>query len=477
MGVDDWRQANRQLRDALAEAGWTGQQLATAVNIAGRETGVMLSYDRTAVAHWLAGTQPRSPVPELLAEALSRRLGRLVNPRELGLLPPAGAAGLPTQAGASYSRRALSRDLAQIHNEDALSALAALADSRAVSGQTAGQPAYSLAALTLPGWSSEAMPLPLRANPADGAPARLTAASIASAEHMARLCRAYDAAFGGSYARPAAAWYLAELTPKLRAAVPPARQRRLLTAATEIAHLCAFMCFDDGLHGLSQRYYRAALALAAENGDQAAYAITLRAMSAQAYSLGHSRESRRLAESAAESTRRLEPVYQAFVLGQLAVARAADGDGSGALVSLTAVERRLHQAATATRPIGGYHRASLAYQQAVVRSLLGDQHGAIAALCISIRHRPVTERRSRAITLASLAELQLSVGHLDEAVQTWHQFLDDYPYLRSGRVTAAFQMLRRRIRPHSRNAAARTLMQRAAAQAALARADQLPDTL
>lgn len=47
------------------------------------------------------------------------------------------------------------------------------------------------------------------------------------------------------------------------------------------------MCFDDEQHGLAQRYYRTALSLAVQAGDPVAYAITLRAMSVQARSLGH----------------------------------------------------------------------------------------------------------------------------------------------------------------------------------------------
>ncbi|MFD7512563.1 hypothetical protein ACFV5N_24940, partial [Streptomyces sp. NPDC059853] len=57
------RGPNHQLRALLREAGWTQQELARAVNTLGTETGTPLRYDRTAVAHWLSGTQPRHPVP------------------------------------------------------------------------------------------------------------------------------------------------------------------------------------------------------------------------------------------------------------------------------------------------------------------------------------------------------------------------------------------------------------------------------
>lgn len=473
-------QPNLSLRDALAEAGWTGQQLATAVNAAGREIGLTLSFDRTAVAHWLAGTHPRSPTPGLIAEVFSRRLGRLVSPADLGL-SRATAETAPAPAGGSGSRLAPTqvsgRDLTQPDNGDVAPALAALADVHAaMASRAARQPAYNLAALAVPGWPQRGVLLPRRRVPARGT-AWVTAADVTAAERLAQLFATCDTAFGGGYVRPAAAFYLAaDLSPKLRAPAHPARRRALFAAAAEIAYLCAFACFDDDLHGLGQRYYHAALRLAAENGDQAAYAITLRGMSVQAGSLGHRQEARRLAEAAADNVRRVDPIRQAFLLGQLAVAGAAEGDRTGSLASLAAAEHRLDQATSATPLIGAYHRASLAHQQGAVRSFLGDKHGAIAALSVSIRHRPGTERRARAVTLAALAELQLAVGHLDEAVETWHRFLDDYPYLHSGRVSAALRALRGNIRPHTKNPAVRALMDRATGHTAPPRrwTDQAP---
>jgi tetratricopeptide (TPR) repeat protein len=461
------RQPNLRLRDALAEAAWTGQQLATAVNAAGREIGLTLSFDRTAVAHWLAGTRPRSPTPKLIAEVFSRRLGHPVTPADLGLIP-ATAGAAPVPAGGSGSRlvstEALTQGLIQPESEEVVAALAALADSHGTTGpRSARQPAYSLAALAVPGWPQRDLLLPRQPAPAQST-AAVTAADVVAAEHLAQLFATCDAAFGAGPVRPAAAFYLAaDLSPKLYAPARPARRRRLFAVTAEIAYLCGFECFDDELHGLGQRYYRAALRLAAENEDQATYAITLRGMSVQACSLGHHQEARRLAEAAAGSVRRVEPIRQAFLLGQLAVAGAADGDRAGALASLAAAEHRLDRATSASVLIGAYHLASLAHQQGAVQSFLGDKHGAIAALSVSIRHRPGTERRARAVTLAALAELQQAVGHLDEAVETWHRFLDDYPYLHSRRVTTALHALRRNIRPHTRNPAVRALMQRATA--------------
>src|SRR2546430_2707751 len=82
------RTPNQALRRLLDQAGWSGARLAREVNSLGAEQGTALHYDRTSVAHWLAGSRPRPPVPSLVAEALSRRLGSPVRPQDTGLTAP-----------------------------------------------------------------------------------------------------------------------------------------------------------------------------------------------------------------------------------------------------------------------------------------------------------------------------------------------------------------------------------------------------
>src|SRR5918999_3124688 len=241
-------------------------------------------------------------------------------------------------------------------------------------------------------------------------------------------------------------------------------RRRLLTAATQLTYLCAFMCFDDELHGLAQRYYGTTLRLAAENGDGVRYAITLRAMSVQAHSLGHHRYAVQLAEAAAATAGRTGPARKAFLLGQLAVATATDHDHGRAVSCLSAAERALDKSSSSgadEEVMGRYHYAAFAHQEAAVRAGLGDTAGAVDALNTSIRHRPANERRSRAITLARLAEFQLRRGHLEEAALAWHRFLDGYSDLASGRVTTALTALRALLRPYARHPAAQGVLHRA----------------
>lgn len=175
--------------------------------------------------------------------------------------------------------------------------------------------------------------------------------------------------------------------------------------------------------------------------------------------IGHHRQAVDLAIAAVHAApSATEAQTSAFLLGQLAVAHAAAGDRWEAIQHLSVAERHMDRAQDApAQLIGGCHTASLAHQQAAVRANLGDRAGAIRALTISIRHRPASERRARAITLARLAELHMDTGELEAACQAWQRFLQDYPHLRSRRVSRAATSMHTRLRPHQNNSAVITL--------------------
>ncbi|MFD0890311.1 hypothetical protein ACFQ08_37705, partial [Streptosporangium algeriense] len=151
------RRPNRRLRALLAEAGWSGQQLADAVNAAGLEAGVSARYDRTAVAHWLTGTRPRPPVPDLIAEALTRRLNRRITPADAGL-----ATSSQRRSGSARTAPAL----------DALPA----------PGVAGAATVYSLTALTVPTWAQAADHFAGQAPAAPPRPASVEAADAHGAQ-------------------------------------------------------------------------------------------------------------------------------------------------------------------------------------------------------------------------------------------------------------------------------------------------------
>lgn len=71
-GVRRPRAANEQLRALIGECGISHKGLARRVVALGAARGMRgLGYDHSSVARWLAGAQPRDPVPALIAEVLS----------------------------------------------------------------------------------------------------------------------------------------------------------------------------------------------------------------------------------------------------------------------------------------------------------------------------------------------------------------------------------------------------------------------
>lgn len=436
--MDGFRAGNRALRALLDESGWTQEALARAVNAAAAEVGVRSGYDRTSVAHWLVGTRPRAGAVLLLAEVLSRRLGRAITPAMLGLdLGPMRAS-----APAPASRRA----------QDVLADLVSIdADPRRC---------HSLARIPYE------LGLPDAAGPADqrrGAPPlRVGAAEVRALDLAVDVFATLTDSLGGGHGRTALAVFLADdVTGWLHAHATDADRDALLTGAARLVLLLARTHIDHYAHGLAQRYLRTALDLATEADDHSTRAIILRTMSTQAYDIGHPRTALRLAEAAESVARGTPAAVHAFLHAQLAVCRAADGDRSGTVESLAVAEQLGQRAGEPDSLFTSYSDTSLQYQRAQALSALHDHHGAVNALRISLRHRSPTDIRAHALIYADLAKLQLRIGHLQEACVAWDGFLDIYPRLNTVRADRELAQLRQGLRPHQRQPAAQQVLVRA----------------
>jgi hypothetical protein len=174
-------------------------------------------------------------------------------------------------------------------------------------------------------------------------------------------------------------------------------------------YVCGFMCFDDEVYGIAQHHYLIGLRLSAEAGDHFAHSMILRAPSLQARLLGHRNAAVDLAEAAVRATAKQVPVHaRACLLGRLGAVQAVAGDHRSGAATLEAAERNFSHAEDCTSSIDGCHPASLDYQRAVAAVCVGDRANAIRSLEWSARRRFQSEQRARAITLARLAELQLS---------------------------------------------------------------------
>ncbi|GAA2071908.1 Tat pathway signal protein [Streptomyces albiaxialis] len=485
------RPANHTLRALLEETEWTQAAFAHAITRVGAEVGIHLRYDRTSVAHWLRGSRPDPRVQRLIAEALSRRLGRPVTVAELGMRSARTAAGQRDRRGQRPHRAprgAPSDDegaeggdpsgpAAPVHPADRLTALTA----PVVPAPRADAPPpapYRLRLLSEPAQQPRPArsPLPSRAGRGRGQPAATGVpgarppgeGEVASVHEHARFFALQADRHGGGHIRTSLAAYLSGLVRTLRSGGDSAHHRGMLAGAARLSFLLARVYADEGRHGLAQRAFLTAAELAAEGDDPEGVALARRALSSQAHQLGHPRESLALAEAACGAAPAgADPSARAFLYAGLAVARAGLGDRERAMDALRSAEHQLARApadlTTGPRspggePVGSYQDAALLYQSSQVRAALGDRSGAIGDLRSSLRSRPAAERRSRALCQAELAELLLSCGRLEEACGSWKGFLEDCALVRSGRVREARARMPALLRPYARERCVQSLL-------------------
>lgn len=437
--MKDTRATNRALRALLDESGWTQEALARAVNAAAAEIGLRLRYDRTSVAHWLTGARPRADVVRLLAEVLSRRLGRPVTATTLGLDPA------PTPPSTPLRRPA----------REALADLAGI-DADPYRRHRLIHLPYRL---DLPDPDE---PTVLSREPAQP-PRRVGAAEVRALQLAVDAFAPLTDSLGGGHGRTALAAFLADdVTGWLQAHATDRTRHDLLTGAARLALLLARTHIDQYAHGLAQSYLRIALSLATEADDPSTTVIILRTLSTQAQGIGHPRTALRLAEAAENAARGTPSPVRSFLHAQLAVCRAADGDRRAAVVSLSCAERL---GGRADEPSPGlftsYAGTALQYQRAQTLSALHDHDGAVGALKTSLRNRSPADIRARALVSAGLARLHLRIGHLEEACTAWESFLDLYPRLNSVRADHELAQLLQGLRPYHRQPAAERLRARA----------------
>ncbi|ATW52837.1 transcriptional regulator [Streptomyces peucetius subsp. caesius ATCC 27952] len=314
-------------------------------------------------------------------------------------------------------------------------------------------------ALTIPGWPdvigrAEAV--------TSGRTTRVGMSEVDMVIAMTERVSELDDQFGGRHARPMAASFMVNTVASyLRADAREDVRKAMLSAASDLLYLTGYMAVDEGLHGLAQRYYVKALELAGAAEDHLTYCTTLRGMSVQAVDLHHEGKATELADAAAAASPKAGPRMRAFLAGQQAHATAQTGDRTGALRYIREAEGAMERAESRGKAFGSYDPAALNYHISQVRYELGDVSGAIEAMQESDKVRYSVYRRARVRHRATLAERQLEIGHLEAACATWHQALDDYPMVQSGRADDRIRTMFGLLRPHLKNATARDLYDRA----------------
>ncbi len=428
------KQTNIRLTALVAESRLSHAALARAFvrvaveNDAPELTGV----GRSHVSHWISGTRPSGRGPALLAEALSRHLGRPVTPEDLGLADPTTISGA-RDATAKLDWR--------------VDTLAALADLRRDDvdlerRRVLGAAAYSVAALALPEdvWWQQMTARSRRRASTGGLVVGQT--DVEAVREMIAMFSTIDQRRGGGHARSAAYRYLTnDVEMYLHGAFRSDHVRRdLFSAAGELAYLVGWMAFDSSEHAAAQRFFSVALKLAAEAQNPALAGHILRAMAHQAVDLGHPPQALELASASVDGDRygQATPRERALLGVVHARALAISDQPSKATQALLRASDDLRTAEPGDNDparVFFFGEASLAHETACALRDINDRSSAIEEFNRSVRTRKSTTfTRTHAVTLGYLGALHLQQGDIDQACSTWSEALTAMEGIRSGRT-------------------------------------------
>ncbi|GGK97195.1 hypothetical protein Ppa06_64900 [Planomonospora parontospora subsp. parontospora] len=432
------RQPNRSLQRLIAEAGFTYKGLARNLNELGRARGLSgLKYDHSSVLRWLGGQRPREPVPALLAEIFSLRLGRTVTPEDMDMSATTASLDVGQEFPHTWDEGVAS--VTALWRAD-VERRRFLVDSTFAIG------AGSVGAVR---W----LTLPTESRPVAGGSRRVGTTDIAAIREVTRSFGELDNRFGGGRIRSAVVKYLdTAVAPLLNdGSYAEATGRELASAAAELTRLAGWMAYDLEHHGVAQRYLIQALRLARGAGDHGLGGEILAGMSHQAAYIGQPAHALDLARAARLSAQR------AGVFSLLAEAHALEAHAQALLGDRTACRAALHQAELAfdrRRPgdepewIAYFDEA---YLSAKVAHCFRDLRDGTQAVRHARRSLEMDGRfvRGRMFNLSLLAAGLLECGELEEACTAAGEALELAGGLQSARTRSYVTDLRRRLEPHA----------------------------
>ncbi|OKI09995.1 transcriptional regulator [Streptomyces sp. CB02923] len=439
------RQPNERLQALIQEAACSNAGLARRVNMCGAEHGLDLRYDKTSVARWLRGQQPRGRAPAIIAEALGRKLGRTVTIDEIGM---ADGKNLASGVGLQFSPTVLGaiEQVCELWRSD-------VGRRDFLSGST-----VAASALVEPSrdW------LITSADPqvARNAGARVGISDVEAVRAMTTALGELDHRFGSGHVRPVVVHYLNSVVSGLLAgSYRESVGRELFAAVARLTELGGYMAVDTGQPGLAQRYYIQALRLAQAAGDRGYGGYVLAAsMSHLAASLGNPREIAQLAKAAQEGARgHVTPRAEAMFFAAEARGHALMGDARAfQLVAGRAVGAMDRAGGTPGSPGAGedpvwishFDEAYLADELAHCHRDLGQASAARQRAQEAVDGHPEGRARRRAIGLVLLASAQVQQREIEQACHTGTQAVELLSGLRSNRGAEYLEDFQLRLEPY-----------------------------
>ncbi|SFL82882.1 hypothetical protein SAMN05192584_12852 [Streptomyces pini] len=273
---------------------------------------------------------------------------------------------------------------------------------------------------------------------------------------------------GGGHARHLAVRYLTDDVSRwLNGSYTERVGRELYAATSQLVHLIGWMARDEGAQGLAQRYHVHSYKLASEAGESELAATALRGLADQAIDLGHVPTAVRLAEACEQQGRALDNHKAlAYYRNTYARAAAADGDHSTAARMLTAAQTAIERASAAPGEswASHYSHGRWAHESGMIHAKMSDLQAAEEHLRLALDIHGLDRRRTRAIVLADLGHVQLKRGDTDQALASWHGFLDCAEGVHSVRIDDGISNIAARLPGIPDTTAAQSLRERLTAQ-------------
>ena len=483
------REPNRRLADLIAEAGCSNAGLARRVNLVGEEQGLDLRYDKTSVARWLRGQQPRATTPAIIAEALGRKLGRPVTVEEIGMVDERdGTAALGLRLGADPEESAAmaaalwradaggreqlravsfavpamvgpSRDWLIMPSDAGVARTGSAAANGAAKGNGAAQGNGGNGGSAAgtgngrPGSQGHHGGNGHGAHP-HSAPLRVGTSDVAAVRAATESFRALDHRYGGGHVRVLAVRYLDGVVAELLAGTYSEKTgRALFGAAAGLTELAGYLAVDTGRLGLAQRYYIQALRLSQAAGDRAHGGHILSAMSHLAGQLGAPREAAQLARSADEGSRGQAPPWvraEFFCAEARGHAALRDQRSAEAALGRAADEIDRANADNGLPPWASYfNHHYIADTAAHVYRDLGHARQAADQASAALAGFGPDKARRRVLNLFALASARVQGGEVEAGLAAATDAVRLSGRARSARATEALHDFERRLGPYS----------------------------
>ncbi|MGW1562806.1 sporulation protein [Streptomyces sp. NPDC002144] len=450
---------NTALTQLIGAAGLSHHALARRVNELAAQAGLACSYTHTSVTNWTRrGMLPRPPVPAFITQALAERLGRPVEPAEIGMPEQRESPdhiGLEFHRNAHEAVRTATRFWSTVHR------------------RTFVTTAFAIGAYSTPVTRWLAVPTdPEAAHPGKHRVGRQDLDALWSAAADAQRS---DSKYGGGTRTASAltAFLNERAVPLLHGHYTDAVGKELFAGTAELARVAGWSALDMGHHALAQRHFIQALRMARVAGSLDIGCHVMSNMALQATLRGYPNEAVDIAQGAYDRARdHAAPRVLAFAKLIESRAHARLNDARSAAAALTVSERLLEHANNAADEpawISYYTPARLAADAVEIHR---DLNLPAAALRWNDRAAPMSARhytRSVGLRMTVLAITHLQQGDLDQALAQGQRAVTILSHVRSARAIDYLTGVVRAMAPWRRDPRVTSLSQQAHQAIALSR--------